>query len=102
MNETSSSKAFGNRKLCFQILEVLKNILKVSSRIKYELSCLMLAMSLLLTSCEPAYGSIRGRVMDENNNPLPSALVRIKATRLETISAEDGSFSLEESPSDGN
>ena len=48
----------------------------------------------LLVACIPIHNTIQGRVVDENGDPLAAALVRVKATLLETATGEDGSFSL--------
>lgn len=38
--------------------------------------------------------TITGKVVDENNEPLPGATIRIKGTSRGTITATDGSFSI--------
>lgn len=42
----------------------------------------------------PLVDAISGVVLDEVNQPVPDAVVRVKTTDLETVSAEDGSFKL--------
>lgn len=52
-----------------------------------------------LLACQGREMTIQGQVVDENGRPLPGVVVRIKTTRLETVTAQDGRFSLAGFPS---
>ncbi len=53
-----------------------------------------IALLAVLVSCTSRPDSIGGVVLDEDGNPLAGAVVRIKATELETVSDQDGHFEL--------
>jgi hypothetical protein len=57
-----------------------------------------LGILLLLFACAPEQGVIEGRVVDEEGTPLPGAVVRVKASALETVSDDEGFFSLTSLP----
>ena len=55
---------------------------------------LVLCLLLLLSSCSRQKDILSGTVVDEKGNPLSGAVVRVKATEIETVSGNDGRFSL--------
>jgi hypothetical protein len=59
----------------------------------FTVSCLGVIL-VLLFACAPDIGILEGRVTDENDKPIPGAIVRIKATGIETVSDQQGHFLL--------
>lgn len=56
---------------------------------------LILFFLFFLTACQPATSAlISGRVVDEFGAPITGAVVRVKATRIETVSDASGAFTL--------
>jgi len=49
---------------------------------------------LAVVSCSPRLGVIAGTVVDEGGLPLPEAVVRVKATGIETLTNQEGQFLL--------
>lgn len=54
----------------------------------------ILLLLLAQSSCSLQNNSVTGTVIDENGMPLAGAIIRVKATDLETLSDENGYFSL--------
>lgn len=54
----------------------------------------------VLFACQERETTIQGQVVDENGTPLPGAVVRVKTTRLETVTDQEGRFALTGFPSD--
>ncbi len=63
---------------------------------KYLHSFVLVSMGILLMfiACVPGQGVIEGRVVNEEGTPLPGAVVRVKASELETVTDNEGFFSL--------
>jgi hypothetical protein len=74
--------------------------LSVKSMVPRIFLYLVLVGLALLAACVPTHSTIQGRVVDENGDPLTAAVVRIKASLMETESGEDGRFSLANVPVD--
>src|SRR6266496_4814327 len=55
---------------------------------------LMVIFSLLATMAQGQQKQIRGAVKDGKGNPVPSVTVSVKGTSLSTVTADDGSFSI--------
>ena len=53
-----------------------------------------LCLLLLQISCSYQKHTVSGTIIDEKGTPLTGAIVRVKATELETVSDEDGRFLL--------
>ncbi len=66
--------------------------------VKYPLFIVLLGLGFLIQGCESGgqTSSVRGRVLDEAGQPIPGAVVRVKATDLTTLTNPDGAFMLNE------
>ena len=50
---------------------------------------------LALAACAAPQAALSGTVVDETGAPLPGAVVRVKATEIETLSDQQGHFSFD-------
>jgi len=55
---------------------------------------------LFFIACTPNQGEIKGRVINENGDPISSAVVRVRTSENKTVSDKNGLFSLTGLPND--
>ena len=59
-----------------------------------------LASSLTIMAADsPKYGQLKGRILDNEKNPLPGAVVIIDSNKLSAVTEFDGLFSVSNLPS---